>query len=256
MGVRLPDHLEGFGALATVQLNIDCVSNDDGESTILGDLVQFTILTAQDIIQKEFGFYDLTHPTLGQTVPFERNQTKWNTPVSFSVQFWIRWAQVPIAPLLQQIAQRITASGENASGHFIDATINSFRRGEVFHDPDPGAPLPPSRISIVGPPGPAGPAGPPGAPGSVTIQDALCIDQALTGVINGSNTVFTTAVVFLHDAKFKEIFYVNGQRQKEGSGCDYEISESTVGGGFDTVTMAYAPTTRDQLTIDYYPDTP
>ena len=167
VGVHLPDHCEGFGAITTVSISLECVSNDEGTSAIIGDIVQHMLLASQDVIQREFGLYDFSHPHLGQTVPYPRDQNKWTSPVSFEVQFWIRWAQVPIRPLLQQVATRVTAGNIDATGFFVDSTINSLRRGELLDDSEiaPGADLPPSRVSIVGPAGPSGPAGPPGPPG-------------------------------------------------------------------------------------------
>jgi len=256
-GVRLPDHLEGFGALNTVVISIECVSNDEGESAILGDIVQYMLLASQDIIQREFGFYDFSHPALSPTTPFVRDQTKWATTVDFNVQFWIRWSQVPIAPLLQQIAQRITFKGADASGFFVDTTINSFQRGEVFN-PDclvPGEKPPPSRVSIVGPAGPPGPAGPMGVAGPVGPSFEFWVDQALIGAIDGVNQVYKTATPFLHNVSKKEMFYVNGVRQKQGAGCDYLVSESVPLAGYDTLTMIhYAPKIGDDLTVDFYPD--
>lgn len=181
-GVRLKDHCEGFGAIATVNLSIDCVSNDQGESAILGDIVQYMLLASQDVIQREFGFYNMTHPSLGATTPFERDQRKWNTQISFDVQFWIRWSQVPIRPLLQQISNKVTSKGSTSEDYFTESTINSFKRGELF-DPSSieNAPLPPSRVSIVGPPGPSGPPGPPGPAGPPgTGTDSEPKDVAIT----------------------------------------------------------------------------
>ena len=171
VGVSLPDHCEGFGAITTVSISLECVSNDEGTSAIIGDIIQHMLLASQDVIQREFGFYDFSQPHLGQTIPYPRDQNKWNSPVSFEVQFWIRWSQVPIRPLLQQVATRVTANNIDVTGFFVDSTINSLRRGELLDDSDipPGTELPPSRISVVGPPGPAGasgPAGPPGPPGA------------------------------------------------------------------------------------------
>lgn len=254
VGVRLPDHLEAFGALNTVALSIECVSNDEGESAVLGDIVQYMLLASQDIIQREFGFYDISHPSLGQTIPYSRDQTKWSTTTEFQVQFWIRWSQVPIAPLLQQISQRITQRGVDATGHFIDVTLNSFKRGEVF-DPStlpPGAPTPPSRVSIVGPPGQKGDKGDPGPAGPAGNTVRLLTYQTLIGLINGANTVFKTLIPFLHTTPEKEMFYVNGLRQQGGVGNDYTVSESTPLAGYDTITMAYAPRPGDVLTIDFY----
>jgi hypothetical protein len=259
-GVRLPDHLEGFGALNTVVLAVECVSNDEGESAVLGDIVQYMLLASQDVIQREFGFYDFSHPSLSQTAPYDRDQTKWATTIEFNVQFWIRWKQVPIAPLLQQIAQRISHKGTDASGYFIDTTLNSFRRGEVL-DPAtivPGEELPPSRVSIVGPPGPPGApgaAGPPGIAGPPGPSFEFWVDQTLTGSVNGVNTIFTTSTPFIHTATKKEMFYVNGVRQREGVGNDYTASETVPLAGYNKITMLqYAPKPGDVLTIDYYPD--
>jgi hypothetical protein len=124
-GVHLPDHLEEFKALMRVDFSIECVSNDEGESAIIGDTVQFTLLASQDVIQREFGMYSFNHPVLGQTTPYDRDQTKWSTPVSFFVEFWIHWSQVPIAPLLQQIGQRLQVKGVDL---FRQSVLNSMRR--------------------------------------------------------------------------------------------------------------------------------
>lgn len=125
-GVSLPSHLEAFGALMTTTISIECVSNDQGESAILGDIIQFMLLASQDVIQDAFGFYSMEHPILGQTQPYERDTTKWSTNVEFQIQFWVRWSQVPIRPLLQQIAQKITNS--NNKDHFKEVAISSLKR--------------------------------------------------------------------------------------------------------------------------------
>ncbi len=167
VGVRLKDHLEGYGAIEEVVLSIDCVSADEGASAILGDTVQFTLLAAQDVIQRTYGLHDFSHPILNQTLPYEKDKTKWNTQVSFTIQFWIRWLQVPIAPLLQQVTQRINLKNTTASEYFVDTVLNSLKRGDVF-DPavlKEGEALPPSRISIVGPQGAPGLPGRNGDPG-------------------------------------------------------------------------------------------
>ena len=255
VGVSLPPHLEGFGALNTVAMNIDVVSNDEGESAVLADLIQFTLLASQDVIQREFGFYDFSHPSMGRTEPFEREQTKWNTSIQFTVQFWVRWTQVPIAPLLQQIATRVSYAGEDPGGHFVDTTINSLKRGEVLDITTvKDGIIPASRVSIVGPAGPAGAAGPPGAPGAPGVSLDLRIDQPLTGLINGVNLVFTTSIPFIHTLQRKELFYINGVRMNDGVGNDYVVSESVPLAGYDTLTLAYAPLVGDTLTLDFYPD--
>ena len=82
-------------------------------------------------------------------------------------------------------------------------------------------------------------------------------NEALAGIINGTNTAFTTAVDFVANS---EAVFFNGVRQHPGVGNDYTISESGgVGTGFDTVIFDVAPRSRpgskpdDRVTIDYEP---
>ncbi|MGD9728058.1 MAG: hypothetical protein AB7L09_00150 [Nitrospira sp.] len=82
-------------------------------------------------------------------------------------------------------------------------------------------------------------------------------NEVLAGTINGTNTVFTTAVDFIAGS---EAVFFNGVRQHPGVGNDYTISESGgVGTGFDTITFAVAPRARpgakpdDRVTVDYEP---
>lgn len=79
------------------------------------------------------------------------------------------------------------------------------------------------------------------------------IDQSLIGAQNSINTVFTTAVPFVRDATTREVFYVNGIRQREGAGHDYVATESVPGAGYDTITMGYPPVAKDNLSIDFTP---
>jgi len=93
--------------LSTVPVTVDCVSGRKGESAIIGDIVQWSLHASSDAIQAAFSLHDMTPPTLGKTVPYEDAKETWTTPVSFNVQYNVRWTSVPVAPLLQQIALRI-----------------------------------------------------------------------------------------------------------------------------------------------------
>lgn len=106
--------------LATVPIIIECVAADKGPSAIIGDIVQWTIHCASDPIQAAFSFHDMTPPTLGRTVPYEADTESWVTPVSFQVQYPVRWSVTPIAPLLQEIRTRIRHSGAEANEHLVE----------------------------------------------------------------------------------------------------------------------------------------
>ena len=90
-----------------------------------------------------------------------------------------------------------------------------------------------------------------GGPGG----DGRYYKQPLTGVIDGANTTFTTALTFRHGGPGTEKVYYNGVLQEEGVGCDYEAQESGgVGTGYDTVEMAFPLNPGDKLVIDFVPD--
>jgi len=66
------------------------------------------------------------------------------------------------------------------------------------------------------------------------------VHEALIGLVNGINKVFTSSAAFLPG---KEIVWMDGVSLEEGS--DYARSESGgVGTGFDTITFVSAPVSR------------
>jgi len=117
--------------LSTVPVIIDCNAARRGESAVLADIVQWTLHMTSDVIQATFALHDMSPPTLGRTVPFEMDTDVWNTQVTFQVQYNVVWAYVPVAPLLQSIAARITAAGVNASDYFTEVVLH---RRESFED--------------------------------------------------------------------------------------------------------------------------
>ena len=114
--------------------------------------------------------------------------------------------------------------------------------GDIFNllvdssavDVQPAGPVevdlsPPTTI-LAGIPGAQGSPGPPGTGGQV-------VGQVPTGSINGSNTVFTTAVPFLGNTT---AVYLNGLRE-------YDYTET----GPNEITFSDPPLTGDSIRIDY-----
>ncbi len=252
-GVNLPDHMEGHGAINTCAMMIECISNDEGESAILADIVQFTLLAGRDVIMREFGFYDISMPSLGQTTPFQRDQTKWSTPVEFQVQFWIRWRQVPIRPLLQQIAQRITQENTDAENHFIDVTLNSLRRGEVPDEPWVEPETQSYSVGDITPTKPEEPVIVPVPEPPLVPIESYFVDQPVVGEIDGSNTVYRTLIPFKRDDSRREALFINGLRMVPGADSDYVVRKSDIAvRGYDVIELAYAPRPGDVVTVDFY----
>ena len=117
---RIRDQAEGQWCLSTVPLIIDCVASRKGPSAILGDIVHWTLHTCSDVLQKTFAFHDMSPPALGRTVPYEDDREAWTSPVTFTVQYNVRWGIVPVAPLLHEIALKIRQSGASTDDYFVD----------------------------------------------------------------------------------------------------------------------------------------
>ncbi len=79
-------------------------------------------------------------------------------------------------------------------------------------------------------------------------------DVELVGQKNGSNTIFKLPMFakFVHDGEMKIRVHMNGQRLHEGASNDFTVLESGgPGSGFDTVILAVAPNSWEQITADY-----
>ena len=112
VGVKLRNMLDAQWTLSTVPIVIECVSDAKGESAVIGDITQWTIHASSDAIQGAFSLHDMSPPVLGRTVPYESDKESWVTPVSFQVQYNVRWTTVPIAPILRELRARVHAVGD------------------------------------------------------------------------------------------------------------------------------------------------
>ena len=122
---RFRDSKDAQWCLSTVPILIDCVSSRRGESAIIGDITHWSLHVASDVLQKAFALHDMTPPTLGRTVPYEDDQEAWTTPISFQVQYNVRWTVVPIAPLLSEISLKIQDSGMGANEYLLELVTRS-----------------------------------------------------------------------------------------------------------------------------------
>lgn len=117
-GQHLPSGLQGFYALATIPIEIECVGAK-GESATLADLVWFYMLAGRQYIMATFGIHDLTPPIISKTMPYEADKTVWSTKVTFEAQIHLRWTTLPISPVLNEIVLRFRKAGETDLDTFL-----------------------------------------------------------------------------------------------------------------------------------------
>lgn len=132
--------MEGYMCMMTSQITIDCVSNDNGDSALLGDIVQHFFMGSRKIFEGWYGIHDMTLAELGQTQPFTHDQNKWSTTVGFRIQYQARWSAVKIRPLLQDVSTHLT-DGTSVDRH-VNLASASLQRGSPVTQwvpPDPPA---------------------------------------------------------------------------------------------------------------------
>lgn len=118
-GQNLLTGKQGFWALESVPILIECVAAKKAESSIIADLTGIFLHASSDLIQAKFGFHEMTPVTRGRTQPFPRDKKHWITPVTFNVQYNLRWTNAPSGPLIQEVIMRADLSGfDNATQYF------------------------------------------------------------------------------------------------------------------------------------------
>lgn len=126
-GQNLKTGLVGFWDLQVVPILIECIAGKRAESAILGDIVGVFLHASSDLIQAKFGFHDMTPVVVGRTQPNTRDKDQWITAVTFNVQYPMRWTNKPTAPLLNEIAMAVVASGNDDATTFFEDIALGWR---------------------------------------------------------------------------------------------------------------------------------
>jgi len=119
VGQELKSGHRGFYSVATIPIDIEIVSDRNGESATIADIVWFYLLSGREQIQNTFGMQDMSNPVLSRTAPQEADKRVWSTHVTFTIGINIRWSTVPISPILKEIVMRYRRSGETNPDTFL-----------------------------------------------------------------------------------------------------------------------------------------
>jgi hypothetical protein len=107
IATRVHNRLENFMMFADMDMIVECISPNRGESMLIGSVAQdFLQMTAKPIMG-HFGLRNISPMILGRTEPLDKERTLWNTPLQFRVNYEVRWATIPAAVLLTGITARI-----------------------------------------------------------------------------------------------------------------------------------------------------
>jgi len=115
----LTKRLEHFYAIMQTDIILKCVSPRKGESMILGDLVQQYLTCTKGELSRVFAVRNFSPVIMGSTIPYERDERMYNTPVSLRIDLESRWATVPVAPAIRKLAITLTNAGLSINDGFV-----------------------------------------------------------------------------------------------------------------------------------------
>lgn len=91
-----------YGVLEA-DIRIHCLSENKGESSLLGDIVHFFIGCSRQALCRGLTLLDISQAVLQPAQQYDRDTKRWSTVVTFRVIYERRWYSVPGAPPLRQI---------------------------------------------------------------------------------------------------------------------------------------------------------
>jgi len=109
----------GFGEIDVI---MDCTSANRGESMVVGSIAQDFLQMSSSVIKAEFGLRDMSDVILNRTVPYEKDDSLWNTQVQVRAQYEMRWITAPVAPTFNNVFLKIQ-NAANPSTYFRDIAL-------------------------------------------------------------------------------------------------------------------------------------
>jgi hypothetical protein len=117
-GVRL----EQFYCKGDIDIIVDCTSTKPAESAIIGSVVQDFLHMSSNYIQALFGLHNMSAVVMNRTTRFAKDDTMWTTLVHFRTTYEARWATLPVANVLNEVALKIRDI-ENPETFFLDIVL-------------------------------------------------------------------------------------------------------------------------------------
>jgi len=119
-GAHRPTGLVGYYMAAALQVSIECVSGEAGESMQLASEVVAFLMSTLQLVRDEFHLLKMDTPAIpAPTAPYQppgSGAEGFVTTVAFEVMTEHRWVTQPIAPVIQEIAAQFRAGDGLAQG--------------------------------------------------------------------------------------------------------------------------------------------
>jgi hypothetical protein len=113
-------------SFAESDITIDCTARKRGESMLLGSMVQDFIQASTPLIARFYGLRQISDTLLDRTVKFDKDDTLWNSHVSFRAFYEVRWGTIEIPRILHQVIATVTASGDPVESFLETAVRQEF----------------------------------------------------------------------------------------------------------------------------------
>lgn len=109
--IDMPSMREVFVAWAYVPVSVLCLANSRGVSATLADTVFAFLVGSTNHIREAFSIHEISPATITDTQPYRQssdNVEVWTTTVSVTTMIKYMWQTRPIAPVLKEIAAKMS----------------------------------------------------------------------------------------------------------------------------------------------------
>lgn len=119
---------EQFISFAQTDILIDCISPVRGESAQIADALQQYLHMSSRIIMQVFSFRSISPIVLGRTMPFQRQTDLFNTQLTFRIEYEVRWATIPAAPVLRALGVQLSESSDGVNTQLSNFYLKSLNK--------------------------------------------------------------------------------------------------------------------------------
>jgi hypothetical protein len=124
-GQQINTGKKGFWLPATIPLTFEVLSDQEGESAVIADLVWYYLLAAREPVRAEFGIHNYSDPVLGATRPYTEAKDHFSTQVTMDVTLEFKWLTEPATKPIKEVRLQLK---EKYGGNLDQLVLTQYLR--------------------------------------------------------------------------------------------------------------------------------
>ena len=113
-------------AMAKTGFTFVCETNEEGSSSMLGDLVLSTLMQGKTLIERVFNLHNIGPFSVSATTSTRKEKEVFETHVSVGLEYHLQWVNLQLAPMFKEI---VLKSSDNEK-LFIESYTKSLKANQ------------------------------------------------------------------------------------------------------------------------------